>query len=148
MNGVQHGYPDGLAKTPFIAEVDPELCDYCGECLRACNVKCIGLGNPREARPRVSPRREAEADGASVREAPNQRRRWAEVDADVCLGCGVCLPVCEHGAIALKPRQGYRKPPGQPVGLYARMLWEKGRLWPYLGAALKRRLRLPLLWRP
>ena len=148
MNGVQHGYPDGLAKTPFIAEVDPELCDYCGECLRACNVKCIGLGSPHEPRPRVSPRREAEADGASVREGSKQRRRWAEVDADVCLGCGVCLPVCEHGAIALKPRQGYRKPPGQPVGLYARMLWEKGRLWPYLGAALKRRLRLPLLWRP
>ena len=44
MAGVQMGFHDGLAKTPFIAEVDPELCDYCGECLRACNVKCVGLG--------------------------------------------------------------------------------------------------------
>jgi ferredoxin len=130
MAGVQHGHPDGLGKTPFIAEVDAEHCDYCGECLRACNAKCIGLGA-----------------GARQHRADGQRRRWAEVDADVCLGCGVCVPACEQGAITLKPRHGYRKPPGQPVSLYARMLWEKGRLWPYLGAAVKRRLRLPLLWR-
>jgi len=129
MAGVQHGYPDGLAKTPFIAAVDPGRCDYCGACLRACNVKCIGL---------------ARAGGSS---APSQPKRWAEVDAEVCLGCGVCIPVCERGAIRLEPRDGYRRPPGQPASLYARMLWEKGRIWPYLGAALKRHLRLPLLWR-
>lgn len=129
MAGVQNGFPDGLGKTPFIAEIDPERCDYCGECLRTCNAKCIGLGSPvRDSR------------------SPEQAR-WAAVDADVCLGCGVCLPVCERDAIALKPRADYRKPPGQPATLYARMLWEKGRLWPYLGAALKRHLRLPVLWR-
>lgn len=138
MAGVQHGYPDGLAKTPFIAEVDPGRCDYCGECLRACNVKCIGLGRLATASPREQP-------GSASK--PRQRNRWAAVDADACLGCGVCVPVCAHGAITLKPRDGYRRPPRQPVSLYARMLWEKGRLWPYLGAALKRHLRLPLLWR-
>ena len=137
MAGVQNGYPDGLGKTPFIAEVDPERCDYCGECLRACNVKCIGLGG----------RAGAGAAAWSARQERREGHRWAEVDADVCLGCGVCIPTCEHGAITLKPRQGYRKPPGQPVGLYARMLFEKRRLWPYVGAALKRHLRLPLLWR-
>jgi len=69
------------------------------------------------------------------------------VDTDVCLGCGVCVPACAQGAIRLRPRDGYGKPPGQPVSLYARMLWEKGRLWPYIGAAIKRHLRLPLLSR-
>ena len=43
MAGVQMGFQGGLGKTPFIAQVDPERCDYCGECLRTCNVKCIGL---------------------------------------------------------------------------------------------------------
>ena len=138
MAGVQNGYPDGLGKTPFIAEVDPERCDYCGECLRACNAKCIGLS---------AGARQHGASGAQQHAADGERQRYAEVDADVCLGCGVCIPTCEHGAITLEPRDGYRKPPGQPVSLYARMLWEKGRLWPYLGAAIKRRLRLPLLWR-
>jgi NAD-dependent dihydropyrimidine dehydrogenase PreA subunit len=131
MAGVQNGYPDGLGKTPFVATVDAERCDYCGECLRACNAKCIGLS----------------ADARAPHRGQRERNRYAEVDADVCLGCGVCIPTCEHGAITLEPRHGYRKPPGKPVGLFARMLWEKGRLMPYLGAAVKRRLRLPLLWR-
>jgi NAD-dependent dihydropyrimidine dehydrogenase PreA subunit len=136
--GVQNGYADGLGKTPFIAEVDPERCDYCGECLSACNAKCIGLGSPAE---------KASHEAGSARGGTGQRKRWAEVDADVCLGCGVCIPTCEQGAITLKPRPGYRKPPGSPVRLVARMLWEKGRLLPYLGAALKRRMRPPVLWR-
>jgi Na+-translocating ferredoxin:NAD+ oxidoreductase RNF subunit RnfB len=45
--GVQMGFHDGIAKTPFLAEVDPERCDYCGACLRACNAKCIGLAEWR-----------------------------------------------------------------------------------------------------
>jgi hypothetical protein len=39
MAGVQMGFADGIAKTPFLAAIDPALCDYCGECLRSCNVK-------------------------------------------------------------------------------------------------------------
>ncbi len=149
MTGVQNGYPDGLGKTPFIAAVDPERCDYCGECVRACNVKCIGRGSraPKPPRPQSLNRPRDQAGGQSAHQDRQQGRRWAEVDASVCLGCGVCIPVCQQDAMTLEPRQGYRKPPGQPVALYARMLWEKGRLWPYLGAALKRHLRLPLLWR-
>ena len=154
MAGVQHGYPDGLGKTPFIAEVDPEHCDYCGECLRACNAKCIGLGagarqhaNKDARQHAIEDARQHAVKGARRRTGDGERRRWAEVDAHICLGCGVCVPTCGHGAITLKPRHGYRKPPARPVSLYARMLWEKGRLWPYLGAALKRHLRLPLLWR-
>ncbi|NBC15060.1 MAG: 4Fe-4S ferredoxin [Gammaproteobacteria bacterium] len=145
MTGVQHGYSDGLGKTPFIAEVDPERCDYCGECLRACNAKCIGLG--RSARDGERLPTPAPAAGAPERSRREPGERWAAVDADVCLGCGVCIPTCDQGAIRLRPRDDYRKPPGRPVSLYARMLWEKGRLWPYVGAAIQRHLRLPLLWR-
>jgi len=141
MAGVQDGYPNGLGKTPFIAEIDPERCDYCGECLRACNAKCIGVGRRREARTGYV----ASGNGSSSDNA--ERKRWGEVDAEVCLGCGVCIPTCEHGAIALKPRNDYRKPPHRPVTLFGRMLWEKGRLMPYLGAAVKRHLRRPLLFR-
>jgi ferredoxin len=35
--GVQMGFNEGIAKTPFVAEIDPERCNYCGDCLRACN---------------------------------------------------------------------------------------------------------------
>jgi NAD-dependent dihydropyrimidine dehydrogenase PreA subunit len=131
MTGVQQGFPDGLAKTPFIARVDRRLCDYCGECLRACNVKCIGLG----------------ADARSKGPDSARPKRFAEVRSETCLGCGVCIPTCERGAISLVKRRGYRKPPRNPFNLFGWILWEKGRLLPFLKEGLKRRRRLPRLGR-
>jgi len=120
--GVQLGFTDGIAKTPFLAAIDPARCDYCGECLRACNVKCIGL-----------------ADGA--RGLPRDQRHAAP-DAAVCLGCGACIDACEKGAIALVPRAHPRRPPRNKAALFARLLWEKGRLMPFLAEGLKRPWRV------
>jgi NAD-dependent dihydropyrimidine dehydrogenase PreA subunit len=133
MAGVQQGFPEGLGKTPFVAAVDPTRCDYCGECLAACNVKCIRLGSEVRTRARACRRK---GDGA---------KRYAEVDAAVCLGCGVCASVCAQGAIRLVKRRGYRIPPRDPVRLFARILWEKKRLMPFIREGLKRGRRLP--WR-
>jgi NAD-dependent dihydropyrimidine dehydrogenase PreA subunit len=112
MAGVQAGFADGIAKTAFLARIDPERCDYCGECLRTCNVKCIGLAD-------------------SARTLPKEAR-FGEVDRAVCLGCGACIDACPKGAIALVPRPNPRTPPRNRGWLFARMLWEKGRLWPFL----------------
>lgn len=112
MAGVQSGFPDGIAKTPFLARIDPERCDYCGECLRTCNVKCIGMAEASRHRPRGE--------------------RYGEVDAAVCLGCGACIDACTKNAIALVPRPRRPVPPRHRGALFARMLWEKGRLWPFL----------------
>ncbi len=133
MAGVQRGFHDGLAKSPFVAEVDPRRCDYCGECLRACNVKCIGLG--------------ADARSGAGQGIGMRAERYAEVNTDVCLGCGVCVPGCERGAISLVRRRGYRTPPRNPASLFARILWEKGRLGPFIAEGLRRRWRLPPLRR-
>jgi len=112
MAGVQSGFSDGIAKTPFIAAVDPTRCDYCGECLKTCNVKCIGL-----------------ADSARTLPKP---QRWAAVDTATCLGCGACIAVCKRGAIQLVPRPHPKTPPKNKGRLFARILWEKGRLWPFI----------------
>ncbi|EXJ14810.1 4Fe-4S dicluster domain-containing protein [Imhoffiella purpurea] len=120
MAGVQLGFADGIAKTPFLAEIDPERCDYCGACLRACNVKCIGLASEARARPKPD--------------------RFAEVDAAVCLGCGACIPVCEQGAIRLVERERRPRPPRNRGRMFARILWEKGRLWPFVVDRAKRLL--------
>ena len=42
MHGVQAGFHNGLGKTGFTAVIDSKLCEYCGECFTACNVKAIG----------------------------------------------------------------------------------------------------------
>ena len=117
MAGVQMGFEEGLAKTPFIAVIDEEKCDYCGECLKTCNVKCIGLSKGRE-----------------IREKSDRRAR---IDEKVCLGCGACIPVCEKEAITLVPRQHHRRPPKNKGWMFARILWEKGRLAPFVVSKVK-----------
>ncbi|HBG95167.1 MAG TPA: 4Fe-4S ferredoxin, partial [Chromatiaceae bacterium] len=118
LSGVQMGFDEGVAKTPFLATIDAQRCDYCGACLRACNAKCIGLAEAARALP--------------------HEQRWAEVNSTVCLGCGACLPACEHQALSLVPRPGHRNPPRDRNHLFARMLWDKGRLWPYISEGLRR----------
>lgn len=120
MAGVQLGFSDGIAKTPFLAEIDPERCNYCGACLRTCNVKGIGLA-------------------PAARQSPKDSR-FAAVDAAICLGCGACVPVCEQGAIHLIERARRPKPPKARGHLFARILWEKGRLWPFVLDRAKRLL--------
>jgi NAD-dependent dihydropyrimidine dehydrogenase PreA subunit len=112
MAGVQMGFVDGIAKTPFLAAIDPARCDYCGDCLRTCNVKCIGL---------------ADASRAGLRTG-----RYAAVDPAVCLGCGACLGACERQAISLVPRPHAVRPPRDKGMLFTRILWEKGRLMPFV----------------
>ncbi len=112
MAGVQSGFSDGIAKTPFLAAVDPARCDYCGDCLKTCNVKCIGIADEARTLPKA--------------------RRYAGVDSAVCLGCGACIDTCARGAIRLVPRPHPRTPPKDKGWLFARILWEKGRLWPFL----------------
>ncbi len=69
--------PRRPGQDPLHRQVDPERCDYCGECLRACNVKCIGLasdargragrgaGNRPDAMPRSNPMSVSAAGSAS-----------------------------------------------------------------------------------
>ena len=120
MAGVQMGFQDGLAKTPFIAVIDETRCDYCGDCIKTCNVKCIGL--PRERR------------------TSDKSDRRAKIDPEVCLGCSACISVCEKDAIKLVPREDYRIPPKNKGRMFTRILWEKGRLSPFVVSRIKRKL--------
>jgi ferredoxin len=112
MTGVQDGFSDGIAKAPFLAEVDAAACNYCGDCLKTCNVKCIGLADAARTRPKDE--------------------RYAEVDAATCLGCGACIGACEREAIRLIPRANAKIPPKNRARMFTRILWEKGRLAPVL----------------
>jgi ferredoxin len=112
MTGVQDGYTDGIAKTRYIAEVDAALCNYCGDCLKTCNVKCIGLADGARARPKDE--------------------RYAAVDGAVCLGCGACIDACERDALRLVPRANAKVPPRTRSHMFVRILWEKKRLGPFL----------------
>jgi heterodisulfide reductase subunit A len=69
---------------PFVAAVDPELCDGCGKCVDECKfLRAISL---------------SDVDG-------DEGRKVAVVNAALCRGCGMCAAVCAPRAIQI---QGWR----------------------------------------
>ena len=117
MAAVQMGFYDGVAKSGFIAAIDPELCDYCGDCFKACNVKAIGL------------KKNGKTTGSE---------RVSEVKKAVCLGCGACISSCEKGAISLIARENIIVPKKNKKELFKSILIEKGRFGPYLMSRVKK----------
>ncbi len=116
MAGVQMGYYDGVAKCSFIAAIDPEKCDYCGECFNACNVKAIGRDK-------------------------NSLRKVAEINKYICLGCGACVAACQNQAILLVNRETPSIPRRNKRELYKAILIEKRRLTPFIIDMIKRKVR-------
>ena len=65
-----------LELEPIIAEIDKDLCAWCGLCAKAC---------PFDA----------------IRIAKDEKKDIAAINNSVCKGCGMCLPVCPADAINL-----------------------------------------------
>jgi ferredoxin len=118
--GVQAGYREGIAKTPFLAVIDEEKCNGCGLCFVACNVKAIGQGAADTGRGKPG--------------------RFAVLDEVSCLGCGACVPACRRDAIMLVERGRRPLPPEKRRDLFKRLLREKGRLTPYLVSGARKKL--------
>jgi Pyruvate/2-oxoacid:ferredoxin oxidoreductase delta subunit len=77
---LQHTVVDGVQtmfKAEYVAEINPELCSGCRQCMRACQFGAIGYS------------------------AGSQR---AYIDQNHCYGCGVCRASCVKDAIHLRDR--------------------------------------------
>ena len=116
MAGVQAGYSDGVAKTPFMANVDVTECNGCTLCYAACNV-------------------------AAISAVTGQLGSHAFIDMAQCLGCGACVPACPREAVSLVERVDRPLPPEKRKDMFAAILKEKGRLTPYLVSGAKKRAR-------
>ena len=66
-----------LFKTEYVTEVNPELCNGCRQCMRACQYGAMGCST------------------AQKKVVIDQRR---------CTGCGICRAVCTKDVIALYDR--------------------------------------------
>jgi Fe-S-cluster-containing hydrogenase component 2 len=113
--GVQMGFHNGVAKTGFIVTINREMCNGCGLCTAACNVKAIAL-----------------QAGAA------QRR--AVVAAEICLGCGACVSACKRGALTMVAAPNRAATPLKRKDLYKHILREKGRLTPFVVSGIKKSL--------
>jgi len=114
--GVKKGYFDGVGKTHFIATIDADRCDYCGDCFAACNVKAIGLDKTVAS------------------------RRVSAINPEICLGCGACISACDKNAISLIPRYRPPVPPKSKRQMFKSILIEKRRLMPFVVDIVKTKI--------
>jgi len=114
MSGVQSGFPNGVARTSFLAEVDTTACNGCGKCFKVCNTACIH---------------------------PLPEQRTARVDVSVCLGCGACIDTCPQHALRLVERPSPPTPPRNKGLMFARIMKEKRRLLPMVAAVARMNLK-------
>lgn len=68
------GIANAVARSPFLNQVDEDLCIACEDCLEHCQFDAISLDI------------------------------IAQVDEMRCVGCGVCVPACPEGALGLVRR--------------------------------------------
>ena len=72
--GLQIGLPHVMGPNPFVAVCDEETCTACSICDDRCHVDAITID------------------------------KFATVDVNKCLGCGVCVVGCDQGALKLQRR--------------------------------------------
>ncbi len=118
LGGVMQGFPQGVAKAPFVLEIEAESCIGCGLCWKNCNV------------------------GAICPVGTEDHKR-AAVQEERCLGCGACISACPTGSLSLSP-VARPLPPEKKRDLYARILKEKKRYTPYVVETVKKKVRRTL----
>jgi heterodisulfide reductase subunit A-like polyferredoxin len=90
---------DDIMATYFLRTTDEEACASCGDCIEACPVDALVMGD----------------------ELPI-------VDEAVCIGCGLCAILCPSHAARLKRRADVA-PPATFAELHGRILEEKAVTW-------------------
>jgi Fe-S-cluster-containing hydrogenase component 2 len=81
----EHGYPNFVVSSNYIAGINDETCIGCGKCAKACPINSIAM---------------VAAEGGE-----SKRKQDARVDKAICLGCGVCALQCSKGACRLAKRE-------------------------------------------
>jgi electron transport complex protein RnfB len=88
--------PAEFITSNFYAEIDPEKCTACGECVEICQMEALVSVN-----------------------------NHTEVLRSHCIGCGNCLNVCSSEAITLMKKEHETVPPKNRDDLYNKMILER-----------------------
>lgn len=83
--------------SPYLAEIDPESCVMCGDCVDRCQMDAIREGDEAH-----------------------------EVETARCIGCGLCVPTCPEQAISLVEKPDVAEIPENLVDMNIKLAQERG----------------------
>jgi Fe-S-cluster-containing hydrogenase component 2 len=104
--------PDGakVVSSNFVAVLDTEACNGCGNCAKACPIDVIDM-----------------VPAAPSELAPKRKKR-AQLDADRCLGCGVCYQACKFSSVRMRRTERRVYTPADRMERMALQAIEQGKL--------------------
>ncbi len=80
----EHGYPNALVTSNYLARIQEETCVGCGLCAKACPIDAIAM--------------------VPLEKPESRKKQNAHVDTSLCVGCGVCALKCPTKACLLTKR--------------------------------------------
>lgn len=102
------GFMNPVETTNFIPEIIDAECTGCAKCVKLCPIEAMTL--------------------VSASDPHNPKKMKAKLDADQCIGCGVCLRGCKENALLLKQREKKVITPVNSVHRVVLMAIERGKL--------------------
>jgi formate hydrogenlyase subunit 6/NADH:ubiquinone oxidoreductase subunit I len=102
------GHAQGMTPSNYQARANPGLCIGCGLCVKRCPMEAIQLEDSPEAKNRVT---KVTDEAGKVKELKNKTGKVAEVDTEICIGCGVCAYKCSTESLVLERCEVITHPP-------------------------------------
>ena len=102
-------HKEGMTSSNYRVHVNCDTCIGCGLCVKRCPMDALHLGACPEAKDRVT-LIETEGDKEN-KELKNKKGKIAELESDLCIGCGVCAYKCPSNSLSLQKLAKISHPP-------------------------------------